>query len=83
MTKVSKKNKLSFYIQGFLRGVVPVKSFDKKINELYKNVSKDELKIYEKRVDDNYKKDTETKVLHDGTVVKKLLKPRTPKSYYF
>lgn len=83
MTKVSKKNKLSFYIQGFLRGVVPVKSFDKKINELYKNVSKDDLKNIEKRVDYYNKINSETKVLHHGTVVKDLLKPKTPKSYYF
>ena len=50
MTKVSKKNKLSFYIQGFLRGVAPVKTFDKKINELYKIVPKSDLKNIEKRV---------------------------------
>lgn len=83
MTKVSKKNKLSFYFQGFLRGVVPVKTFDKKINELYKIVSKSDLKNIEKRVDYYNKINSETKVLHHGTVVKDLLKPKTPKSYYF
>lgn len=83
MTKVSKKNKLSFYIQGFLRGVAPVKTFDKKINELYKIVPKSDLKNIEKRVDYYNKINSETKVLHHGTVVKDLLKPKTPKSYYF
>lgn len=83
MTKVSKKNKLSFYFQGFLRGVVPVKTFDKKINELHKIVPKSDLKNIEKRVDYYNKINSETKVLHHGTVVKDLLKPKTPKSYYF
>lgn len=83
MAKVSKKNKLSFYIQGFLRGVIPVKSFDKKIDELYKIVSKDDLKNIERRVDYYNKLNSETKVLHHGTTVKDLLKPKTPKSYYF
>ena len=83
MTKVSKKNKLSFYIQGFLRGVAPVKTFDKKINELHKIVPKSDLKNIEKRVDYYNKINSETKVLHHGTVVKDLLKPKTPKSYYF
>lgn len=83
MAKVSKKNKLSFYIQGFLQGLIPVKSFDKKIDELYKIVSKDDLKNIERRVDYYNKFNLETKVLHRGTTVKDLLKPKTPKSYYF
>lgn len=83
MTTVFKKNKLNFYIQGFLRGIIPVKSLDEKIDELYKKISKDDLKNIERRVDYYNKINSETKVTHNGTTVKDLLKPKTPKSYYF
>lgn len=83
MTKVYKKSKLSLYIQGFTRGVFPVKSFENKINTLYKALSKDDEKEVEKRVE-YYNKINESVVTkHTGTTVKDLLKPKTPKSYYF
>ena len=83
MVYISKTNKFFFYIQGFWRGIVPVKSYDKKIDELYKTVSKENLFKIEKRVDYYNKIQDSKKGFHSGTNVKDLLKPKTPKSYYF
>ena len=83
MVYISKTNKFFFYIQGFWRGIVPVKSYDKKIDELYKTVSKENLFKIEKRVDYYNKIQESKKGFHSGTQVKDLLKPKTPKSYYF
>lgn len=83
MIKINKQNKLSFYIKGFAREIFPVKAFDKEINSLYKTVSKEQLKDVERRLHYYNKINTETVVNHHGTVVKDLLKPKTPKSYYF
>ena len=83
MAQVKKQNKLSFYIQGFARGLFPVQSFEKKIDSLYKTVSKEQLKTVEKRVDYYNKISVETLVNHSGTTITDLLKPKTPKAYYF
>lgn len=82
MTKVSKKNKLSFYIEGFMRGVLPVKSLEKKICELRNKVSQEDFKNIEKRVD-YYNKINSVTTPQNGTTAKDLLKPKTPKAYYF
>lgn len=83
MAQVKKQNKLSFYIQGFARGLFPVKSFEKKIDDLYKTVSKEQLTTVERRVDYYNKISSETQVNHSGTTIADLLKPKTPKAYYF
>lgn len=83
MTKVTKKNKFSFYIEGYLLGILPVKSLEKETNELYKKISKEEIAGVEKRVDYYNKIHSITNLQHSGTKVKDLLKPKTPKSYYF
>ena len=83
MTKVKKQNKLLFYIQGFTRGLFSARSYEKKIDSLYKNVSKEQLGDVERRVDYYNKINTDIKVDHKGTVIHDLLKPKTPKAYYF
>ncbi|MCI3938159.1 lipopolysaccharide biosynthesis protein [Chryseobacterium aahli] len=83
MTRVTKKNKLSFYIQGFTRGLLPVKSLEKKVSKLYSVLSKEEVNNVERRVDYYNKIHSQTEVAHQGTCIKDLLKPKTPKAYYF
>ena len=83
MAQVKKQNKLSFYIQSFARGLFPVKSFEKKIDDLYKTASKEQLKTVERRVSYYNKISPEAQVHHTGTTIGDLLKPKTPKAYYF
>lgn len=83
MTQVKKQNKLPFYILGFARGCSFARPFEKKIFSLYKNISKEQRENAERRVDYYNKIHAETQVNHTGTTVKDLLKPKTPKAYYF
>lgn len=83
MPKVTKKNKFSFYIEGYLRGFLPTKSLEKKINELFRKVSKDHLNNIERRVDYYNKIDSEVIVQRQKTIIKDLIQPKTPKAYYF
>lgn len=83
MNSVKKQNKFFYYIKGFMRGMLTTKSFEKKIDELYIVLSKNQLKKVEMRVDYYNKINFETKVTHNGTTVRDLLTPKTPKSYYF
>ncbi len=83
MTKIKKQNKLLYYINGFSRGILPVKSYDKKIDELYKIISKEELKEAERRTDYFNKISEAVTVKHYGTRIRDLLKPKKPKAYYF
>lgn len=83
MAKVYRNNKLLLYIQGFTRALLPSKTADKKISELYKTLSKEEKEIVERRVNYYNKIHKPTEVPHHGTLVKDLTKPKTPKAYYF
>lgn len=83
MTKVKKQNKLLFYINGYSARFLPHKRLDFKIDSLRKSLSKEELNKVEERVNYYNKISQKTKVLHTGTRVKDLLRPKTPKSYYF
>ncbi len=83
MAKVYKNNKLFLYIQGFARSLLASKSAEKKINELYKTLSRKEKEIVENRVNYYNKIQTPTTVSHQGTRIRDLKKPKTPKAYYF
>lgn len=83
MTKVFKENKFSFYLKGYTRGLIPVKSAEKKIEELYKVLSRDDIKKVETRVDYYNKTNGEVKTVRNGSKIKDLLKPRSKKVYYF
>lgn len=83
MTKVYKKNKIKFYIQGFSQGLFPSKNYDVIINSLYKKLSKEELKNVEERVDYYNKLDHDFDASQITTTIKDLSKPKTPKAYYF
>lgn len=83
MTKIKKQNKLSFYIKGFSRGLFPVQPYEKKIDSLYKTLSKNDLNEVERRLNYYNKINSEIKVDHHGTTIQDLLKPKTPKAYYF
>ena len=82
MTKVYQKNKILFYIQGFSRGLFPAKHSEKVIDSLYKSLSKEQLINVEERASYYNQVDTSFDV-KNGTFLKDLLKPKTPKSYYF
>lgn len=83
MAKVVKKNKFSFYVKGYSRGFIPVKMAEKKIEELYKALSSNDIKKAEARVDYYNKIDSKVKTIRNGTKIKDLLNPRSKKVYYF
>lgn len=80
--KIIKKNKLIYYIEGFIISRLPVKKSSEKIKELVKKLTMQELSELEYRVS-YYHKTTEYNNFRKGSTVKDLLKPKTPKSYYF
>lgn len=83
MTRVIKKNKFSFYIQGFTRHLIPVRSLEKKISHLYRGMSADDLIKVERRVEYYNKINSSVEINHHGTAISDLIKPKTPKAYYF
>ncbi len=83
MTKVFKKNKIKFYIQGFSQGIFPSKNYDTVIDSLYKKLSKTELAKVEERVHYYNKLDHDFDGSQITTTIKDLSKPKTPKAYYF
>lgn len=83
IVKINKQNKLSFYIKGFARTILPLNSLEKEIAARSKNLNKDKRQEVEKRVHYYNKISEKIKVDHRGTTIQDLLKPKTPKSYYF
>ncbi|WP_312077996.1 glycosyl transferase family 90 [Chryseobacterium sp.] len=83
MTHVYKQSKLLLYLKGFTRQFFPLKNVDKQIDILVKSLSADQLKDVERRVDYYNKINKKMIVDHTGTTVGNLLKPKSPKSYYF
>lgn len=78
--KISKKNKLIYYIQGYSRTLLPAISSIKKIRRLQKELSKDALESIEKRVT-YYGKNFHFKTLPQHTLTD-LKHPVSPKAYY-
>lgn len=83
MTKIYKQSKLSLYLKGFTRRFLRVNRLEKEIDVLRKSLSAKELNLAEERVDYYNKISELTDVNHHGTKVSDLLKPKSPKSYYF
>lgn len=83
MTKVKKDNKILFYIKGYGMRFLPKGKLEKKIWNLRKSLSQKDLEVAEYRVEYYNKLNEKVTVPHQGTRVKDLLKPKTPKSYYF
>lgn len=83
MTTVKKQNKLFFYIKGYSARFRPHKRLEKKIMELQKSLTKQELETVEYRVDYYNKISEKINITHNGTKIKDLCHPKTPKSYYF
>jgi hypothetical protein len=82
MLKILKKNKLSYYIEGLIISRFPVQEFSKKINQLKKKLTAEELSKVDQRVS-YYNKLNERRTIIAGVTIKDLEKPKTPKSYYF
>ena len=80
--EIQKKNRLVYYVKGLFLSRFPVTSFSKKINSLSKKLTNQQLSEIQKRIS-YYHKTIENRYLKNGTTVKDLLKPITPKSYYF
>lgn len=83
MTRITKKNKLTYYIEGYARNLIPVRPLEKIISSLYKGLSADDLINVERRVDYYNKINSSVEINHHGTTINDLTKPKTPKSYYF
>ncbi len=80
--KVHKQNKILFYVKGFSQRFIPAKNIDIKLNELYRKLNKEDLEDVEFRVGYYNKINTKT-TPRNGTKIKDLKHPKTPKSYYF
>ena len=81
--KVNKQNKLLFYIKGYSEKFFPTIPLEKKINSLYQSLSKEDLADVEFRVHYYNKINSSLQVQRNGTTIKDLKYPKTPKSYYF
>lgn len=81
--KVQKQNKIFYYFKGFVLNRVPVRSYQKEITRLRRKLSAEQLKTVEARVNYYNKLQAPAGQLIKGTKVKDLVKPVTPKSYFF
>lgn len=83
MSAVHKQNKFFFYVSGYSERFLPHRKLNDKINMLRKSLSSADMKTVEYRV--NYYNKLSTPVFgnFDGTLIKDLLAPKTPKAYYF
>ncbi|SDD93352.1 glycosyl transferase family 90 [Riemerella columbipharyngis] len=82
MLKVTKKNKVLYYLEGYSRIIFPShKSYDKVLSRLEKKLQKNTLDKCRERVDYYCK----TSLRNDAALhkIKDLKHPKTPKSYYF
>lgn len=81
--KIHKQNKFLFYIKGYSDRFFPTISLEKKLNSLYQSLNKDDKYDLEFRVDYYNKINVPIRVKRNGTKIKDLKHPKTPKSYYF
>lgn len=83
MAKIKKQNKLLFYLKGFSARLLPHQELERRIKDLRKNLSAEQLKTVDFRVDYYNKISEPTPVPHNGTRIKDLLSPKKKKVYYF
>ena len=82
MLKIDKKNKFIYYVEGYLRPVLPKVKASALISSLKKEMDEETLKKVEERVR-YYNQLNEKPKFSEETTIKDLKKPKTPKSYYF
>ena len=80
--KIHKQNKFLFYVKGFVTDRLPTRRASAKISGLKFGFSEQELAVIEERVE-YYNRIDKPKSIEGKTQVRDLLKPRTPKSYFF
>lgn len=83
MTSVKKQNKFFFYIKGYSQRLWPHAPLEKEIGQLMKQLSREEKDRVEYRLNYYNKLSSAKFKPQNGTVVKDLLHPKTPKAYYF
>ena len=81
--KVKKQNKVLYYFNGMVLNRIPALNYKNQISKLKKRLSANQLALVEQRVDYYNKLDNQNHKLTNGTKVSDLLKPKTPKAYYF
>lgn len=83
MTRIFKQNKFLFYLKGYSQRFKNVKNAEDEIQYLFKKISKRQKNEVDFRVD-YYNKIAETTTINNSkSKVSDLLKPKTPKAYYF
>ncbi len=80
--KIHKQNKVLYYLKGFLTDRLPTKNAAQKIAELKLRLTPSELSQVERRVE-YYMRVSKPTHIKGNTRVKDLLRPVTPKSYFF
>lgn len=83
MVSVNKQNKVLFYLKGYSQKFLPSKQAEETILKLYKGLSATEKEEVEFRVDYYNKLSLPFSGEKIETTVADLLKPKTPKAYYF
>lgn len=82
MAKITKTIKFSYYINSFLRRILPVKSYREEKKVLLKRISELQIAAAEARVK-YYCKISKAQNTEYSHTIKDLKKPVTPKAYYF
>lgn len=80
---IRKQNKVSYYLNGYLRCIVPCGSAEDKIRSLSKSLTKQQLDDVYQRVEYYNRINTKTPIGCDGTRVCDLRFPSSPKVYFF
>lgn len=83
MVKIQKENKILYYLNAYLRTILPSKKFSEKISALERKLTSAEIQNGEERIAYYCKiKDAASK-FSGKTRVKDLKMPKDPKTYYF
>lgn len=80
---IRKQNKVSYYLNGYLRCIVPCGSAEDKIRSLSKSLTKQQLDDVYQRVEYYNRINAKTPIGCDGTRVCDLRFPSSPKVYFF
>lgn len=80
---IERQHKFFYYIKGFSRMKYPAGNFKNKIEKLKKSLSSEQLFLVEQRVNYYNKIENNNVKPANGTLVKDLKKPATPKAYFF
>lgn len=78
-----KSNKIFFYAKGFSRALFPAKNYSQKLKALEKKLSENQKAEAQERIDYYCKLQEKFSLKNSKKTIKSLLKPKTPKAYYF